>query len=241
MLFGNTRSVINSLLKDLKAIKKVFDIIYQIILLLVCCFYVYISINNVVRIVIYSLILALTLFWVIFEIVYKPKENNDDKNKINDTSLGIKVLKLISALILIIYSIVDNAIVGFTDSSMIALIISIAAFILRILFVVLIQWITKYVSLFELALSKDVPIMFKDNREKLMNPLYGILDKFTDKDSNEENDQLNQTLNEMKDEFKQEYKEDNANRKVNRKNVINKGFEQIKSILENKKNEKFSK
>jgi len=213
MILINTRAVLHSAIKRLVNIKIASDFICQIILLLLCAYNVYDNLNNIVRLIVYSSMLAISLFWLIYTIIYyvddtKTKKEKKRKAKTNNI---VKVIKMVYKVALITYSIVEMAMFGYTTFSLVILLVSILSFISQIVATIISNRITFYASAFEFAIEKDMVVVDKTKEvvEKITHPIYGVSSMFVDEekvvDKNETKKEV--ILEKMKKDYLEEVNE----------------------------------
>jgi len=168
-MFGRTRSVLNKIIKDINKLRRVMDIILQVILLALCGYNIFKNITHTVKLIIYILMFICSLYWLVYSARFYTGHSNKKTKKV--TQRTIKYIKLSYRLILVIFSLVDVFTGQTTGFAMFMSIFSAASFVLTILTTVISRVIGYYLELLTIAFEEDAkPIA--NTIETIKNPLY---------------------------------------------------------------------
>lgn len=158
----HTYSAYKMILKELSILKKVANYLIQAFFL---GYYVYLILTNldsVVRLVLYSVLLAALIVSFIIELSIRIKKDDTRRNKKirkqnkKRIQFGISIVKYLANLGTIVLTIIDIVLNGATDLAIVLLAVSIILFVLKIVLDIAIYLIEKYVSMIYLAVKLDI-------------------------------------------------------------------------------------
>lgn len=161
-MFSHSLAALKFIKNELNSIKKVINVIVQIVFLIYCLHLIFSNFNSLAYIIIYSLILIFTILTFIIEPFYKT-EIYDNKalkrlkrKERKAITLSLKSLKYLCKMAAIIVAIVEISLQGATDLSIISTIVSGVILILQIIFDSIAMLATRYANMLQLAVEEDI-------------------------------------------------------------------------------------
>ncbi len=160
--FSHSLSAFKLIKGELNKLKKILNVVVQLVFVAYCLYLIFSNLDSLAYIIIYSLIFVLTIFTFIIEPVYKI--DIDDNKAIKRLKrkerkvvlLFIKSLKYICKMSSIVVAIIEIALQGATDLSIIATIVSGIILIVQIIFDVIVLLVNRYMNILQLAIEEDI-------------------------------------------------------------------------------------
>ena len=249
---GRTRAVAYKLVDDIEKLLFWITILVQGFFFFFYGYSIYTNLNRPLFLVIYSLLLALSVFNFIYVIVSHPYRKSDNVKKVkafarafkylvNGTMLGVNIFGLIKF---------DG-----TDFNKIMIIVSAASLAVQIILEFVRAYTARYIDLFMTSFQMDLNLVYKLSRIKdakgnfygmVDAPLEAIANKIEGKEKEEDLTDTEKELNEllkkyepkfkeMKDDKKQKSKENSQQKAARQKEQIKKHVKIIKENLFKKK------
>ncbi len=160
--FYHSLNALKYIKNELNTLKKILNIVVQIVFFIYCAYLVFSNLDSLAYIIIYSLIFVSTLLTFIIEPVYKVDISDSKaikrlkRKERKFALLFIKSLKYLCKMASIIVAIIEIALQGATDLSIIATIVSGIILIVQIIFDVIVVLVTRYTNILQLAIEEDI-------------------------------------------------------------------------------------
>ncbi len=182
-MFSHSFAALKFIKNELNSIKKIINIIVQIVFFVYCLYLIFSNFDSLAYIIIYSFILVFTILTFIIEPFYKSdiydnkaiKRLKRKEGKI--VVISLKSLKYLCKMAAIIVAIIEIALVGATDLSIISTILSGVILIVQIIFDSIVMLATRYADMLQLAIeedirsSKTIQFVLKFNHKDYLNEL----------------------------------------------------------------------
>lgn len=210
VIIERTTAVVDKTIRDLQRVSFWVALIVQIIFLCLYGLRIYTNLNHIVYLIIYCFLTMTSLFGFIFYLsTYKIKKDK----KVLDTKQGIKLFKYLANAIMIIVVIIEFVQQKPSDLDIIIAALSIAFFLLQIVFELVRMAYNKYSDLLMTSLSMDFAKfeILADPKSfilsKLDNPLEKISNKITGvKTDKKELTKTEQYIEKLTNEYKNQKK-----------------------------------
>lgn len=202
--YQNTYGVVLKLKKDIDIIQKIVDFIVQIIFLGLYSYSIYKNINNVLLLIIYSVLLVVSIAYFIFYIITLNNTSRIFKKKIKyKVKKSVKYIKLMisaTTLGIAVYEIINFEVSDFTK---ILTITSAISFGVQILIELVTMFVNKYIDLFTESIKMDYEdsdliknsvkaiTKAKDIKDNPIGELLSIVDIIPEKLANKQNKESN--------------------------------------------------
>jgi len=150
------------ILKELSILKKVLNYIIQAFFLGYYIYLIVTHLDSVVRLVLYSVLLAVLVASFIIELCVRDKDTDTRKEKKErkenkkKVQLGIKIVKYLAKIGTIVLTVIDIVFYGGTDLAIVLLAVSIIMLVLKVAADVAIYLVEKYASMMYLAVKLDI-------------------------------------------------------------------------------------
>ncbi|HOZ02239.1 MAG TPA: hypothetical protein PKV57_00255 [Bacilli bacterium] len=210
IIIERTTAVVDKTIRDLQRVSFWIALIVQIIFLCLYGLRIYTNLNHIIYLVIYCFLTLTSLFGFFF---YLTTYKNKKDKKVLGTKNGIKILKYFANAIMIIIVIVEYVQREPSDLDIIITALSIAFFLIQIVFELVRMAYNKYSDLLMTSLSMDFAKfeILADPKSfilsKLDNPLEKISNKITGvKTDKKELTKTEQYIEQLTNEYKDQKK-----------------------------------
>ena len=162
--FPLTAAAVSSILKDIKRVAKITNIVVQVLLISFYGLMIYQSIDNLVRLIAYSVLAAISLTAFILELVFEAQIDEEETinerktRKINKRSrkLIYKYIKYASRVTIVVMAVVNLIRFGGSDLTIIATIFSAFLIVLNVAVDVITSLTLKYVAMIRIGFMTDM-------------------------------------------------------------------------------------
>lgn len=242
--FKHSVSAIKIIKNDLLKIKKIINIVVQIVFFAYCLYLIFSNLDSIPYIITYSLILLISIVSIIIEPRFRTKEGDDRKEKRlkkkqrRIVGIILRGSKYLCKLVAIIVAIIEISTSAASDLSILATIGSSVLLLIQIIYDFVVLLVNKYIDILQIAIEEDI------RSSKMLQFALGFANKKYVKDIKEdektytedERKILELLENDGQEEKKERIKAVPVNKEL--QNAYLSCKKEASSILENKKEKK---